>query len=1307
MKTIFIKQNSNRLPQYQTMTTIVEDDSGRRYAIKEPLHEDAKKHIDNIFFNYKLLKNQFNINLVKPTKKSNQIQFEMAQGQLMEKLMSMALEERNPTLFESYIQKFVSYVDQFVTKRNVEFQPCNQFKTVFGEWTISEPQDLLECANIDMIFGNLFIFDNKFTLIDYEWVFEFSIPKSFIIWRAIFVFSIYHNIESFINNLKPFFKHHEDFLKLDHSFNAYVYGKKKKYLLSDSVKKATILLPFNKDSVNFSSLFIQLFFQMNEDATFNEKNSIRLPISKDNEFQEFVFELSDIQGKFQSLRLDPLNESCVIEIKNLYLETTQCKIDLESFIYSNSIVSYGGKYFFYTDDAQILFHDLDISKVPNVQKLIINIRYVQIEKEVLFTSFKNFFLEKEVELQSLSTSNTNLSEEIIGLNNKVTELEQDRSNLSMEIEILSTSNTNLSEEIIGLNNKVTELEQDRSNLSMEIEILSTSNTNLSEEIIGLNNKVAELENIIWHYCNSFSWNITKPIRLVGNIIEQFNRGDYMQYKKDMKIIFQSGLFDEKYYVNTYNDVKESGINPLKHFCKYGWKEERNPSSTFKISSYPDVLNAGINPLVHFIISNGYTNPLSLKNMIKFYRNYSKKYPGTIAFKRVFTQCLRTIRESGIRGLYNKVISYLRDNSSSPFSNTEYTLIHDFLDNNIGLPQDIAVHAHIFYSDLGYEIRNYLTNIPVKFFLYITTDTKEKAQLLEKIFFDMKNILGLDIQITENIGRDLAPMIIALGSKLSKHDIVLHIHSKRSPHNMALRGWRRYLMESLLGNSQRVSNILQQFVKYPSLGILFPLIYNPIRPCMNIGDNYNNMLKLAMKHGKDYKVIENLKKDYFPAGSMFWFRGKAIWPFVQMQLKWQDFEQENGQSDGTLAHAIERMFIYFAEDAGFQTQMYSTYQFDPDSSVSGIDWFRMYIAKGLIQADTIIFDHNFGGGTNVYSNVLIKSNLLNDKDAVLRCTYKDNFWFIEWIKIDDSILFATADINILFEVLKEVGSKHIIVNSFYGYSNIAQVVNKIIDLTQFCKTSLVYKVHDFHALCPSPHLLNFENIYCAIPQSHIICTDCLKKNSAWYIKNSWSNDIDEWRLPFHQLLKASTNIDFFDSSAVDIYRKVFHLEDFKIRIVPHQINYFNCSQKIDLSGMLHIGILGTLTMVKGGAVVNALYDYINKQKMQIPITVVGSSMLPLSPQIKIIGSYKIDELPEIICANGINVIFISSIVPETFSYTVSEAIEMGLPIVAFDIGAQGNRVKQYKLGKVIPLDSSPSVIMSAIQDVYKINKESKI
>ena len=76
------------------------------------------------------------------------------------------------------------------------------------------------------------------------------------------------------------------------------------------------------------------------------------------------------------------------------------------------------------------------------------------------------------------------------------------------------------------------------------------------------------------------------------------------FKNDYKTIKKSGLFDEKYYLKTYEDVRNSDIDPIKHYIKYGWKEGRNPSESFDtnfyLESYPDVRSAGLNPLVHFI-----------------------------------------------------------------------------------------------------------------------------------------------------------------------------------------------------------------------------------------------------------------------------------------------------------------------------------------------------------------------------------------------------------------------------------------------------------------------------------------------------------------------------------------------------------------------------------------------------------------------------------------------------------------------------------------------------------------------------------
>lgn len=74
-----------------------------------------------------------------------------------------------------------------------------------------------------------------------------------------------------------------------------------------------------------------------------------------------------------------------------------------------------------------------------------------------------------------------------------------------------------------------------------------------------------------------------------------------QYSKKIKFL---GLFDEKYYLDKYPDVKSSKIDPLDHYLYFGYREGRNPGrlfdNNFYLNEYPDVKKSGINPLIHYV-----------------------------------------------------------------------------------------------------------------------------------------------------------------------------------------------------------------------------------------------------------------------------------------------------------------------------------------------------------------------------------------------------------------------------------------------------------------------------------------------------------------------------------------------------------------------------------------------------------------------------------------------------------------------------------------------------------------------------------
>ena len=63
--------------------------------------------------------------------------------------------------------------------------------------------------------------------------------------------------------------------------------------------------------------------------------------------------------------------------------------------------------------------------------------------------------------------------------------------------------------------------------------------------------------------------------------------------------------DRSYYNATYADVREHGIDPVEHFCRLGWAEQRNPASWFDTGYYlranTDIAGSRVNPFWHYLV----------------------------------------------------------------------------------------------------------------------------------------------------------------------------------------------------------------------------------------------------------------------------------------------------------------------------------------------------------------------------------------------------------------------------------------------------------------------------------------------------------------------------------------------------------------------------------------------------------------------------------------------------------------------------------------------------------------------------------
>ncbi len=63
--------------------------------------------------------------------------------------------------------------------------------------------------------------------------------------------------------------------------------------------------------------------------------------------------------------------------------------------------------------------------------------------------------------------------------------------------------------------------------------------------------------------------------------------------------------DRAYYLATYPDVRNAGLDPVAHFCDVGWSERRNPATWFDTAYYmranTDITDSGLNPFWHYLV----------------------------------------------------------------------------------------------------------------------------------------------------------------------------------------------------------------------------------------------------------------------------------------------------------------------------------------------------------------------------------------------------------------------------------------------------------------------------------------------------------------------------------------------------------------------------------------------------------------------------------------------------------------------------------------------------------------------------------
>lgn len=226
---------------------------------------------------------------------------------------------------------------------------------------------------------------------------------------------------------------------------------------------------------------------------------------------------------------------------------------------------------------------------------------------------------------------------------------------------------------------------------------------------------------------------------------------------------------------------------------------------------------------------------------------------------------------------------------------------------------ICLQIHIFYLDLLENIVTEITKIPYAFDCYISTDSTDKAEYIRNYFKSHSNAVNVIVEIYDNKGRDVYPLIAQMSKYVTKYKFICHMHTKKSKIDIFGDNWREYLFGSLFGSKENIENILKNLEMNKGLGIVFPKPFQNLENAIHWGLNKELAENVLQKLDIDIKLpVNNI---VFPVGNMFWARVDAVLPIFTNTLA-NNFPNEKGQADGTIAHAIERLWVYTAEYNGY-------------------------------------------------------------------------------------------------------------------------------------------------------------------------------------------------------------------------------------------------------------------------------------------------------------------------------------------------------------------------------------------------------
>ncbi len=347
----------------------------------------------------------------------------------------------------------------------------------------------------------------------------------------------------------------------------------------------------------------------------------------------------------------------------------------------------------------------------------------------------------------------------------------------------------------------------------------------------------------------------------------------------------------------------------------------------------------------------------------------------------------------------------------------------------------------------------------------------------------------------------------------------------------------------------------------------------------------------------------------------------------------------------------------------------------EAAVAGFERLR------LSQKPRVLFvSHAYGGGVRRHIDELANA-IAPDAEVLLLTPRAGTALELRWLKPGESLaiwLDAKKEWERLVAVLSAVGIDRVHFHHVHG------LPQEVLELPKRLGCPHDLTLHDHFPACPQYHMQDGDRRFCGGEPG---CRRCLDQGPA-----QWALSIDEWRALFAPILETARKVI---APSGDSARRI---AGFFPRCSPVVWPHPQAAHAI-APRALRVVVPGAISPAKGLGLLIACAQDAARRNLAIHFHVIGYVAHPVAtwPEVPLTigGEYREGELPALLAASGGDAIFFPGQVPETFSFTLSDALDTALPIVATNLGALPERLAGRPNARIVEWDAPPAGVNDAL------------